>query len=172
MATRLLAGVLVVLSTAAFPAALAAQVDQASQPSEISPYLVALSVRNVDASYAWYRTHLGFEVMRLPYSYAPGMRVGFLRRGEFRLELVEAAGSRPRSAALPDTTNQMSPLSLQGFYKLGFQVPDLDALVAHFRTAGIAPRFGPTSDSSFQVRFFIVADPDGNWVQFFQPMHP
>jgi catechol 2,3-dioxygenase-like lactoylglutathione lyase family enzyme len=150
-------------------APLLAQGPVPGPPAALTPYLVALSVANVDSAYAWYRQMLGFEEMRPPYAPIPGLRIAFLIRSDFRLELIEAAHSRPRRAALPDSTRD---ISLQGFTKLAFRVPDVDATAAMFRARGVPLVFGPASDSAFRERHFIVADPDGNLLQFFQPFGP
>lgn len=148
---------------------LTAQQPELGLGPSLTPYLVAISVANVDTSYAWYRGHLGFQPLRAPYAPVPGIRIGVLIQGDFRLELIEAAGARRRQSALPDSTRDVS---LRGFVKLAFRVPNVDSAVAAFRRAGIPIRFGPVSDANFHVRHFLVADPDGNVLQFFQPLAP
>lgn len=137
--------------------------------ARLTPYLVALSVANVDSSFAWYRRLLGFQPLRAPYAPVSGIRIGFLIQGDFRLELIEAVGARPRRSALPDSTRAAS---LQGFIKLAFRISNLDSAATVFRRAGVPFLFGPATDSSFRVRHFIIADPDGNALQFFQPLGP
>ncbi len=131
----------------------------------MQPYLVAMSVENLDSAYAWYRTRLGFQVQRAPYQPTQGIRIGFLVLNGFHLELIEAKGSQSRQSVLPDSSRD---ISLQGLMKLGFRVPDADALARALQQRGVALILPPTTDTVFHVRHFLVRDPDGNVLQFFQ----
>ena len=170
MSIRGLCAVLI-LGVLVFPSRrLAGQDSTTAAPSRpFSPYLMAISVSHLDSTVTWYRSVLGFQVMRAPYAPVQGLRIAFLIRDDFRLELLEAAGSRARQRALPDTTRD---ISLQGFTKMAFQVPGVDALASRLRQRGVRFVFGPATDSTFRIRHFIVADPDGNLIQLVQPVRP
>jgi methylmalonyl-CoA/ethylmalonyl-CoA epimerase len=155
-----------VLAVLAIPSRPLAGQDSAAAAAPLAPYLMAISVSNLDSTVSWYRTLLGFRVMRAPYAPVPGLRIAFLIRDDFRLELLEAAGSGPRRLALPDTTRD---ISLQGFTKLAFQVTGIDSLASRLRQRGVRFVFGPATDTAFRIRHFIVADPDGNLIQLVQP---
>ena len=155
------------IALTAFLGQLEAQDSPPAAPANLTPYLIAISVANLDSSIAWYRTLLGFRVSHAPYEPVRGLRIAFLIRGDFRLELLQAANSRPRRLALPDSSRD---ISLQGFTKLGFKVPNITAAADRFRQRGVPFVFGPALDTAFHERHFIVADPDGNLVQLFQPM--
>ena len=169
MSNRHASLLMTIFVAAASSAKLAAQESAATAAATVTPYLVALSVANLDSSAAWYQTMLGFGVMRAPYQPVPRLRIAFLTRDDFRIELIQARNSRPRRLALPDTASE---ISLQGFVKLGFRVADIAAAADRFRQHRVPFVFGPAADSAFRERHFIVTDPDGNLVQLFEPFRP
>lgn len=135
--------------------------ERAARPS-LTPRLIAVSVSDMDRSLAWYRDMLGFEIVETYDFEADGMRVGFASRGGFEIEIIEITGAPAFDAPEPG-----NPATRQGWVKFAFATDDIDALYARVTAAG-AQIHSPLSDSRRTGgRFFILLDPDGNWVQVF-----
>lgn len=158
----MLAPILAAVVLAATPAA-----QPAPSPVIARPFLVALSVGDLDRSIGWYGRHLGFKLIERRRFEDYHLSLAFMEAGGFRLELVQLDGSKPRRTAQPDPDNSAS---LQGLAKLGFMVDDPDAVVAAMKDAGTPVVVAPQSDVERGLRSAIVADPDGNAVQLFRKL--
>ncbi|HKX67369.1 MAG TPA: VOC family protein [Intrasporangium sp.] len=111
-------------------------------------------VTNVQAAIDFYTGHLGFT---LDSSAAPAF--ADVRRGPLRLLLSGPASSGAR--ATPEEAN------VPGRNRIHLVLDDLDAEVDRLRAAGLAFRSEVvTGPGGRQV---LVADPDGNLVELFQP---
>ncbi|PVZ14763.1 VOC family protein [Actinomycetospora cinnamomea] len=111
-------------------------------------------VRDVDAAIAFYTTHLGFT---LHTTAAPAF--ADVLRGPLRLLLSGPASSgaraTPGGAAAP------------GHNRIHLVVDDLDDEIARLRRAGLTFRSDlVTGPGGRQV---LIADPDGNLIELFQP---
>jgi catechol 2,3-dioxygenase-like lactoylglutathione lyase family enzyme len=117
---------------------------------------VRYMVDDVEASVAWYTTHLGFSVIS---KHAPAF--ADVRRGALRLLLSGPKSSAGR--AMPDG-EQPKP---GGWNRIHLIVDDLAAEVARLRAAGASFRNdivkGP---GGAQI---LLVDPSGNLVELFQP---
>lgn len=131
-------------------------------PAVLRPYLMALLVRNADTTQAWYTSRLGFvavDTVDVPESQ---LRIRFLEKDGYRLELVENA-----TTIHPDSALKYVPQynGFYGFAKLCFKTPDLDALDRHLRALGTRYFFSVRKEEAGENSFVIVYDPDGNLVQ-------
>lgn len=128
----------------------------------LSPRLIAVSVSDLEASMAWYGDMLGFELAERHDFPEDAMRLAFMARGGFEIEIIEITGAPAFDAPAPG-----NPATRQGWVKLAFETGDIDALYARLTAAG-AQIHSPLSDSRRTGgRFFILLDPDGNQVQVF-----
>ncbi|MBP7868023.1 MAG: VOC family protein [Acidobacteria bacterium] len=129
----------------------------------------ALIVADLDAAAAWYARHLGFRVERRVEAAEAGVRVAFLDRDGFTLELIAKRGTvsvkEKQKAAKPETM-------VRGYLKLGFLVRDLDAWARRFSGAGVAFKIPITADKPTGTRFFLVEDNEGNVLQLFEKVKP
>ncbi len=140
----------------------------ASSPEPLKgmrPYLVALSVKSLDESAAWYGGVLGLRLAEKKDFPDNGLSIAILESEGFRLELVELKGSKAAADLLTDATN---PASLRGFGKLAFQVDDLAETVAELKMRGAAVFRDFTDPAKPGSGSVIIKDNDGNWIQFFQ----
>lgn len=133
----------------------------ANVENALTPRLVAISVEDIDASVAWYEQVLGFTTHERYEFPDDGMRMAFLHNSGFELELIELAG-----AASYDAPNADNPSTRRGFNKLAFHTQNIDARYAHVNDVG-AKVHTALRDSQRLGRYFIVLDPDGNWIQVF-----
>ncbi len=143
---------------------MAATADQGGPPRGLRPYLVAISVANLDESIAWYEKALGLRTADKKSFPEQGLKVAFLESEGFRLELVELKGS-VSPASCTDVTN---PAALRGFGKYAFRVDDLAELAGRFRAMGISILHDFRSAPEARARSIIIKDNEGNWLQFFQ----
>jgi len=156
--------VMAVACAAVLNAVTPAVADQSEPPRGLRPYLVAISVANLDESVAWYEKALGLRTADRKSFPEQGLKVAFLESEGFRLELVELKGSvSPGSCT--DVTN---PAALRGFGKYAFQVDDLAELANRFRAKGIGILRDFRSAPEARGRSIIIKDNEGNWLQFFQ----
>ena len=106
--------------------ALPASASEVSRPLAVEPFFYALSVRDAEASAAWYSRVLGFELARSMDLEEHGVRIRLLERRGALLELVESASARDLSELEPAVERRHE---LHGVFKIGFLVDDLDAAV-------------------------------------------
>lgn len=113
-------------------------------------------VSDVDAAVAFYTEHLGFT---LNTNAAPAF--ADVIRGPLRLLLSGPASSGAR--ATPDDA------ATAGHNRIHLIVDDLDAEIAGLRSAGLPFRSDLISGPGGQQ--ILLADPDGNLIELFQPRH-
>lgn len=113
-------------------------------------------VSDVDAAVAFYTEHLGFT---LNTNAAPAF--ADVIRGPLRLLLSGPASSGAR--ATPDDA------ATAGHNRIHLVVDDLDAEIARIRRADLPLRSDLVSGPG--GRQILLADPDGNLIELFQPAH-
>ena len=127
----------------------------------MSTVSVRYIVSSVEDAIAFYRDHLGFEVLM-----HPDPAFAMLTRGDLRLLLASpvpaehrGGGSRP----MPDGTTQ----GPGGWNRIMLETPDLAAAVERLRAAGLSFRNDiVTGVGSSQI---LLEDPSGNPVELFEP---
>jgi catechol 2,3-dioxygenase-like lactoylglutathione lyase family enzyme len=111
-------------------------------------------VDDVDAAVDFYTTHLGFTV----HSH-PGPAFADVVRGPLRLLLSGPASSGAR--ATPEDA------AIAGRNRIHLIVDDLDAEIDRLRSAGLSFRSDVIAGPGGQQ--ILLADPDGNLIELFQP---
>ena len=135
------------------------------QPERLRPAMVAISVRDLEATSRWYCERLGFKP-RASLSWPEhGVRTQILHIPGFDLELISRDGSRPLSSVLPDPED---PTLLQGIKKFALVTPGLDALFHRLSSSGVSLVYPEIRTTRLGQRFFMVEDPEGNIIQFFE----
>ncbi len=134
-----------------------------TQNSEESPTFAMnkVVIRTIDAEElaTWYTDHLQFSSFE-----STNSENQLLRKGDFLLELVEDA-----QAISPDSLEfEYGMNTLAGFYKFGFAVNQLDSLFQWVKTKGLSTAGGILKGGTLGARSFIVIDPQGNYIQFFE----
>lgn len=125
---------------------------------------IALSVADGPATARWYQDVLGFTVTTQGTPNEKVAYVALLRSGGTILEIIQRRDARPRRGLVPDLKD---PSQIQGIFKTGFHVPDLDALFRAVRERGAAVIIAPVRPKDQPLRTFIIQDNEGNWLQFF-----
>lgn len=119
---------------------------------------LALSVPDAEASAKWYGRAFGLKVASRP----PGtnkIAVIILEGDGLVVELIQSADARSRA--------DQDPTRVQGLFKAGFIVDDLEVVLARLKAEGIAPAYGPYPAKDGQRANLIVRDNAGNLIQVF-----
>jgi catechol 2,3-dioxygenase-like lactoylglutathione lyase family enzyme len=128
------------------------------------PYFSAIIVNDIDSSAPWYQSVLGLKLKSEINDPGNGFRVNLLESSTFLLELLELRGSLQRKKILD---GKGEGTQIQGHFKTGFKVADIDACLKHLGDLKINIQHVWT-DSTSRKRNFLVSDPDGNLLQFFE----
>ena len=134
----------------------------------LQPYLTAISVSNVDTLADWYRRILSFTHRKRMEFPEYELRIVFMERDGFLLELVEKRKSASLTTRLPDLEDDVF---VWGFKKLAFLVGDACEFAASLKAAGVKILFDVTEQEDWpggKTKSFIIEDPDGNWIQFYE----
>jgi|SRR6185369_17613326 catechol 2,3-dioxygenase-like lactoylglutathione lyase family enzyme len=129
-----------------------------------APLVPELDVTDLDASLAFYCDVLGFQVRYL----RPEERFAYLKREDAELMLEEAAG--------PGRRFRTAPLERPFGRGANFQirVSDASGLIERVRGAGapilidLEDRWYRRGDGEVGNRQFVVVDPDGYLLRFFE----
>ncbi|MGZ4178974.1 MAG: VOC family protein [Solirubrobacteraceae bacterium] len=130
----------------------------------MSTVSVRYIVTSVEEALAFYRDHLGFDVLM-----HPDPAFAMLTHGDLRLLLASpvpadhhGGGSRP----MPDGTEQ----GPGGWNRIMVEVPDLAATVERLRAQGL--RFRNDIVIGVGSAQILLEDPSGNPIELFEPRRP
>jgi catechol 2,3-dioxygenase-like lactoylglutathione lyase family enzyme len=133
---------------------------------------VGMSVSDLDASIAFYRSVLGMEVIvqdafgGTPYEDIMKLagacgRAALLRGAKFQIEMFEFA--RPKPPA-PDLARPVCDVGITHFC---IEVVDVDAVYSNLAAAGVVFH-GPPVDFAGEAKAAYARDPDGNVIEFLE----
>jgi catechol 2,3-dioxygenase-like lactoylglutathione lyase family enzyme len=106
-----------------------------------------IPAQDVEATTAWYRDRLGFEVFHVESEY------GIVGRGESWIHFWGPSGIAPEDSMT--------------MFRVG--VRGIDELDEHCRAEGIVHPNAPLKEQPWGFREFSVIDCDGNLLTFFEP---
>jgi catechol 2,3-dioxygenase-like lactoylglutathione lyase family enzyme len=131
---------------------------------QLAPFMIGLSVADLDKVTAWYVDKLDFRVTKDVPLGQDGGRLRFIESGSQRIELLFVPGARPGpTRALPPAHG-----AVRGFTHLTMEVADLDAALAILAARDIKPEVGPVPIPQLGVRVIFLRDPEGNMVEILQ----
>ena len=143
--------------------ALSASGQGLQEAFECRPNGSAVVVQDIEKSVQWYQSVFGLREKTRMDDPSGTYKVVILESTDIMFELLELKGSMVRSEVLkgkPEGTQ------IQGHFKIGFYVSDIDACLHHLKSLDIdVPNVW--TDSSTGKRNFLINDPDGNYIQFF-----
>jgi catechol-2,3-dioxygenase len=138
------------------------QGDPATDPLAFQPRFAAIVVANLDATSSWYQALLKLSVKSQ--QTGSGYRVTILTSPVYELELLELSGSLARDPLL---AGHPPGTQIQGLFKTGFEVTSMDSWISHLQGLNISiPQI--YTDATTGKRNFLITDPEGNLVQFFE----
>ena len=128
---------------------------------ELSHFMSAYSVADIEAVTKFYVDVLDFEVVKdAPLGEA--MHFRWLKNGTQGIELVQMAGSQPG----PERGSPPAHLAVRGPGQLMLQVADLEATKAALAAKGVTPDVDITDLTAILgIKEMFVNDPEGNPIE-------
>ena len=127
---------------------------------ELSHFMSAYSVADIEAVTRFYVDVLDFEVVKdVPLGEA--MHFRWLRNGNQGIELVQMANSQPG----PERGRPPAHLAVRGPGQLMLQVEDLEATKAALLAKGVTPNVDITAIAPLGIKVMFVNDPEGNPIE-------
>lgn len=135
----------------------------------VRPYLLAISVADLDETVKWYEEKLGFVVKERFDFPKHKMRIALLELNKFQLELVEDKKSLSLQAIQKQFPEVADQTRFQTYVKFAFTVRDIESLAKQLKDKRAAFHMDLTDSNRMPGgKFFIIKDNSGNWLQFFQ----
>ncbi|HMU47661.1 MAG TPA: VOC family protein [Chitinophagaceae bacterium] len=132
---------------------------------KVEPYFGAIIVNNIDSSVLWYSTVLNLKVENRTGSPEKGFRQANLSNGKLLIELIELEGSISPQKILEEKSPKAR---LRGIMKIGFKADNIDSMYNNFKEKKLTFRGNMVTDPLTGKRMFLLPDPDGNYIQFFE----
>jgi catechol 2,3-dioxygenase-like lactoylglutathione lyase family enzyme len=130
--------------------------------NEPSGSFFALSVKDLNASSAWYKQKLGFKEVKQGAARDGKSRTVVLDRDGVVLELIHHKDAVDGSRLRKD----YKPYLIHGVFKIGLIVPDADHTMQRLKENGVQIASGPWTDQELHMRSFFIRDNEGNIIQF------
>lgn len=134
-----------------------------SAQSEVRPFFSSVVVSDIEAATQWYTSVLKVPVKIRENNDTYGYKLAILENTNLGIELMELKGALSQKNILK---NELQDTKVMGFFKLGFKVENMDAWIAHLKTLNIKID-KVWKDDKTGKRNFMINDPDGNIIQFF-----
>jgi hypothetical protein len=136
-----------------------------SQKLKLEPLFAAVVVKNIDSSMAWYSKVLGLELRNRVDNAGRGFKQAVLINKDIMIELVELT-----KFVSQDSLLRAQPVGTRilGYNKFGFAVKNIDALYQRFSAMQLKFYGTMVTDPVNKKKTFLLSDPDGNLVQFFE----
>jgi predicted enzyme related to lactoylglutathione lyase len=127
------------------------------------PYFSAVVVKNLPASVKWYRSVFDLKVKSEMKDPNQAYNVTILESPNYLLELLEMKGSVDKTGLLKDKQGA----EMQGHFKIGFKISDVPRVLKKLKDLSIeVPNIW--TDQGTGKGNFLIQDPDGNLIQFFE----
>lgn len=127
------------------------------------PYFSAVVVKDLSASVKWYQSVFDLKVKSEMKDPNQSYHIIILESPNYLIELLELKGSIDKSSILKDKPGAQ----MQGHFKIGFKILDATGVLKKLKELNIdVPNIW--SDQATGKKNFLIQDPDGNWIQFFE----
>lgn len=131
----------------------------------LHPTFAAIVVGNLDTSLHWYQDKLRLRLLNRTDAPERGFRQANLTGEGLQIELVEVSRSLTYAQIVENQPKGTEP---RGFFKIGFTVSNLDIWHMHLKKRGAKFEGRRVKDPVSGKEMFLVTDPDGNLIQFFE----
>jgi catechol-2,3-dioxygenase len=127
------------------------------------PGFIGLFVNNVDSMKTWYAEKLGFKILD---DKKVSNDIGFamLEGHGIWIEMVYNSKTVSKASfkkSFPESTH------LEGLFKLGIYTTELEKVEKELKEKGVKFRYPMLTNDTFAMKLFIVEDPEGNLIQFY-----
>ena len=160
IAKLLLAAVTVML----VPGAAHAQGPEFASRLDFAPFMVAISVADIEVETAFYRDVLDFTVETDASVRDGAVHFRWLTNGTQRIELVQVAGSQP-GAVHPAPPGHAA---VRGLTHLTLQTSDIANVRNVLAMRGVTPALDITEVAALGIKVMYLLDPEGNAVEIAQ----
>lgn len=129
----------------------------------LKPHHYGISVKNYAETLAWYSEHLGFELRSETYVESVGLRIGYIAREGFEIEVFD----QTQSASVPEVDRSvMESFKTQGYKHFAFWVQNCDEVWAEIEKRGLDLLTPPTTNTDLGVRYCFIRDLNGIQIEF------
>lgn len=129
----------------------------------LTPHHYGISVKDLEASIAWYGTHFGFQERSRFVTEDGNLKIAYISNGSFEIEVFE----QKNSTETPKIDQEVgSSFSVRGYKHFAFQVDDVDAYWEHLSQNGHDLVTPPTTNADLGVRYCFIRDIDGILLEF------
>ena len=130
---------------------------------DYQPYFSAVVVKNLSVSLKWYQSVFDLKVKSEMKDTNQTYNIAILESSNYLLEVLELKGSIDKVALLKDKPGA----EMQGHSKIGFKISSAGDVLKKLKELNIeVPQVW--TDQSTGKRNFLISDPDGNLIQFFE----
>jgi len=136
--------------------------ESQSEKLELSDGFVAFVVKDIKASFDWYSSMLGFEIVNETHLVERGIKQANLKLGDTKIQLIES------SSSINLTENITKKILVQGIFKVGFIVSNFNDWANHCIKVQLITKKDIVIDPIDNKRILIIKDPDGNRIQLFE----
>ena len=134
---------------------------------DLKAHHCGISVPNLEASIAWYRDMLEFSLETRITLEEVGAKIGFMRHGDFQIELFEV----PKASPLPDDRRFPNrDLLTHGTKHIAFKVENLKGVVDALKERGVDIAMDVTKIPDGKVAF--IRDNAGILIELLEPLSP
>jgi len=148
------------------PGAAHAQGPEFASTLAFSPFMVAISVADIEAETAFYRDKLDFVVETDASMRDGAVHFRWLTNGTQRIELVQVAGSQP-GAVHPAPPGHAA---VRGLTHLTLETSDIANVRNVLAMRGVTPALDVTEVTALGIKVMYLLDPEGNAVEIAQRM--
>ncbi len=152
------------LTSAVIASSPSAQPTQAAKPLlDITPYAVTMSVPNIEVAAQWYDEILGFKVESTKSYPEYKTRLAFLRRENFRIELIEDANAKPG----PMRADAPAHTAVHGVSQFMFETQDIAQVKTQLKIKQVPMHF-EFENAELGIKIVFIRDPNANLITFVQ----
>jgi catechol 2,3-dioxygenase-like lactoylglutathione lyase family enzyme len=155
---------LALTSALALGAPVAAQGPEVASALEFTPFMVAISVQDIEKETAWFVDNLGFMVEKDASVRDGAVKFRWLINGTQRIELLSIAGSQPG----PTRATPPGHAAIRGITQVTLETRDIVATRAALAAKGITPALDITDVAVLGIKAMYLLDPEGNAIEIAQ----
>jgi catechol 2,3-dioxygenase-like lactoylglutathione lyase family enzyme len=134
---------------------------------DLSPsgQFIAISVRNLDETIAWYQRNLGFVILQRMAAPDSSSRTAILTNNSIVIEVMQQ-----KNGISKDDFKKQADFLWHGVFKTGFYVTSIQRVLDQLEKNGVPIFIGPVTDNKSKLKYFMVRDNERNILQFLESL--